>query len=660
MTMTVAQSKGVWVNNQWQTGSAGTFSIVIGVSEYSVLDGTEKSFGMSKLFVSAKTAADFFRWLRSDYRVTGVPLAKCWLLLAPTAAETPSLADLSGHFLEPTFDNCKKAIREWYAEMKQLPEAVATTSRSMFFFSGHGLEVLEDRQILLPADYDPTLPDEAISTENVARGLKSTKLPLHFLFLDACRNDHGNLGQYEPLKGSPILSAPASKAMNPDCFVPILYGSASGNQAFQPRTPAEGDSLFGEGLLAGLKADGLDPDCSKGTCCIYLHLLRPFVNQHVADLIRNRYKETVVQRVRVRGDQTEEVVTEVPKPGRTAPRAQPGAAAPGATTTLESLGMLTVTAQRPNLQPAVARFDEGHDFFGTEILTNIFRQLKLYDLTGRTWQDPNAVSLLNLRRDEASSVFAFDLHINGGQLKWLQFEDSATQRAYGCILPQDRSGITPFSVEVEVAYPTGEVPPTGQSLEIVRFEVALASQYTGFHLHQAAEMWKVYEMTGVRAVEQQFVEILPQDANALEKLVLEKRISPLSAAVGGLILVRGQRWDHLHDWLRNLANLAPRFQMQRSSGSSSVCGPAESPMCSLRRWTTFCGLMVKCCPHLGKPLAMRCVRRSRSPRTSRSTMRRRVPWNAFASGSRRRWPYFVPVVYLPLSLPLRIALTQNL
>jgi hypothetical protein len=37
--------------------------------------------------------------------------------------------------------------------MQQLPRSVAEHSRALFFFSGHGLEVHQDQQILLLSDY---------------------------------------------------------------------------------------------------------------------------------------------------------------------------------------------------------------------------------------------------------------------------------------------------------------------------------------------------------------------------------------------------------------------------------------------------------------------------------------------------------------------------
>ena len=77
--------------------------------------------------------------------------------------------------------------------MQGLDSLVCEKSRSIFFFSGHGLEVTQDMQILLPSDY-LSPPNRnvnmAISTYNLHYGLQALPMPEHFLFLDACRNDN--------------------------------------------------------------------------------------------------------------------------------------------------------------------------------------------------------------------------------------------------------------------------------------------------------------------------------------------------------------------------------------------------------------------------------------------------------------------------------------
>ena len=55
-----------------------------------------------------------------------------------------------------------------------------------------GLEVWQDRQVLLPSDYlrpPGRAVNDAISTANLRKGLASSPVPNQFLFVDACRND---------------------------------------------------------------------------------------------------------------------------------------------------------------------------------------------------------------------------------------------------------------------------------------------------------------------------------------------------------------------------------------------------------------------------------------------------------------------------------------
>src|SRR5690606_23393004 len=124
--------------------------------------------------------------------------------LAPTPAELAHEPKLGEHCLSPTLQHCEDAIGAWYATMKGLDDQSAAKSRSFFFFSGHGLQVTEDCQILLPQDYlrpPAENVDRALSTQNLANGVKPLKTPHHFFFLDACRNDHNNLGKVASLDG---------------------------------------------------------------------------------------------------------------------------------------------------------------------------------------------------------------------------------------------------------------------------------------------------------------------------------------------------------------------------------------------------------------------------------------------------------------------------
>lgn len=553
-----AQSQGIWINAGWKPSTPGTFAVVIGVSVYQHLDGSSQKFRLGQLFVSATTAYRFLRWLEDDYRRTGSPLAKCWMLLAPTPAENAANPSLSQNIMEPTFNNCDRVIRDWYLEMANLPPESAVKSRSVFFFSGHGLEVIEDRQILLPSDYlGPGVPiDRAISTQNISRGLKVLRVPTHFLFLDACRNDHDNLGHFTALDGTKILNEPSNKAINPDCLVPIFYGSAAGEQAFSPKDPKLGSSLLGQALIEGLRANGLEPDCTTGTCYIDLHMLRPFVQNRIAEISRTQYKSSIVQRVRVRGDQTEEAVTEVTPPQPDGGR-KPAGPLPFSDFVNQTLSVQA--APMGALRPTATDEATAHRFFGSERITAVWTQnAQVYDFERATWLEHGQdIEVLGMRRAPDASSVEFDFKVPGARLGatyWLQFNDE--RQTFGCALPLASVPRLPDNHLVETRFRM-EID-FGRGLNIERFEVSISpDNHSEFYLDSAAAMWKLYNETSSREAEQRYDFVIPQDANMLQDLVRHKYYSPFAATIAGAILVRARQWDKLKDWLRNLADIRP-------------------------------------------------------------------------------------------------------
>jgi len=555
---------GLWVNDSWAPGSPGTFAVIIGVSRYRNLDGSPACFGLGQLFVSAVTAFGVFSWLEKQYLLTGSPLAKCWLLLAPTPEEINTSGALNAHIAEPNFANCEKAVQEWKLEMSKLPAAAAAKSRSIFFFSGHGLEVIEDRQILLPFDYlDPGTPiDRALSTQNISRGLKALAIPLHFLFVDACRNDHNNLGRFAPLEGTRVLDEPANTAINPDCFVPIFYASAAGTQAFQPNDPKTGFSLFGQALLDGLNARGLAPDCSSGTCYVFLHRLRPFVGDKIKEIVRTRYNQTSSQRVRVRGDQTEEPVTQVAPPPFEPP---PGGPRPGGPEAI-SRGPAGPAGPAPRggpaerivaVLPTTGNWQEVHEFFGSEAITDLWmNKARVFDYTNMKWLDKGEdIKVVGSKRSADNTASQFNLIVPAarpGRTYWLQIEDSVQAQAF--VLPMDRESTSTFRVEMDFQF---------NPSVIKRFDVSLSLQANDFvgpgFLGIAARLWDTYNRVSANEALRAVGDIFLLHADQLEDVLLHKVKSPLAAAIAGTVLLRGRKWDKLHNWLRNLANLAPEI-----------------------------------------------------------------------------------------------------
>ena len=93
---------GLWVGEEWKTGTPGLFAVVIGVSAYDHLNGSPETYNLGQLSVSALTAYRIFEWLRDDFKLDGCPIANVWLLLAPTDQEKLFEPALVKHSLAPT------------------------------------------------------------------------------------------------------------------------------------------------------------------------------------------------------------------------------------------------------------------------------------------------------------------------------------------------------------------------------------------------------------------------------------------------------------------------------------------------------------------------------------------------------------------------------
>ncbi|HEY5985028.1 MAG TPA: hypothetical protein VIV12_01410 [Streptosporangiaceae bacterium] len=204
---------GLFVNPDWIEGTPGTFAVVIGVSDYPFLDGGNRqeagtdTFGLGQLHVSAATAHRFFGWFAERYGFPAAPPARCWLLLSPTGQELATFGvGLVEDFgaAQATLDNCELALAWWNETMRRLPKSAADRSRGLFFFSGHGLEVWQDRQILLPSDYlapPGRAVNDAISTANLRKGLASSPVPNQFLTGRRRRSGRRRGGQPGPGQG---------------------------------------------------------------------------------------------------------------------------------------------------------------------------------------------------------------------------------------------------------------------------------------------------------------------------------------------------------------------------------------------------------------------------------------------------------------------------
>ena len=309
----------VWKNSEWDPGKPGTFAVIIGVSKYDHLKGDDPSYGLDQLYVSALTAYRFFSWLKDEFQHPFLPLAWVWLLLSPTAAELEQMPGFpTTAFRLPTFNNCEISIQEWFQAMQDLDSTISEKSRALFFFSGHGLEVTQDRQILLPGDYlspPGRNVNKALSTYNLYTGLRATPVPEHFFFLDACRNDHAKLRELS-LEGSPVLNPVPNWRVRPDIISPIVYATGPGANSWAPRDPHDGISFFGRALVECLECvPGVEAWHDNQRYWVTFRGLEDYLDPRVGGLLQAAGSRTK-QPVRIWGPAGKTPICEVPDPSQ--------------------------------------------------------------------------------------------------------------------------------------------------------------------------------------------------------------------------------------------------------------------------------------------------------------------------------------------------------
>jgi hypothetical protein len=536
------EQPGLWVNKDWQPGTPGTFAMVIGISDYAALDGSRESLNLGKLPVSALSAFRFFEWLENEYFVSGCPLAMCWLLLSPSKAELLVAPRMAQAPLSPDYDFCYTAIQDWFDEMKKLPTPAANESRSIFFFSGHGLEIINDRQILLPRDYQPARNvDRALSSENIRNGLKDLTVPLHFLFLDACRKDHDKLSEYTTLTGSKVLNEPSNKRINSLCKVQIFYACASGTTAWSPDLTKGVVSVFSQALLEGLEANGLEPDCKGDRCFIYIHLLLPFMEGRMKEILRSRYLSSESQEPRVGGDLTVKPVTELsgPQPQDGLPPKPPkpyldfgGPSLPGSG---EAIG-IPLQANTPGK-------------ISDDEMRSYLDGAGIYDFSSKAWLPDGSIEITNLRRREDTNLYEFDIRIRKaakGQLYWLELSNKT--QTVGCALPVDWVDQTVFHASAHAA---------SRPYAVARLDITL-SENSGGLLRKAMQLWQRSDR-GLLTLSDLQTSFLETPFAELRSGIERHTVSSLGSMITASILSRTAQWKLLGDWALALTTVNPKM-----------------------------------------------------------------------------------------------------
>ena len=565
---------GLWVDPGWTPSDPATFAVVIGVSRYPHLAGGDRpapnTYGLSQLHVSALTAFRFFQWLRDEHdcrapaQASAVPLARCWLLLSPTRAECEFEPQLQGNALEPTLPNCRAALIDWFNTMRALPRKVAEASRAFFFFSGHGLEIEPERQILLPSDYlEPTsgTPYMALSTSNLALGVKTLNVHDFFFLLDACRNDDEGLRLIHDLNGESILTVyPPYKFARPPCNTPIFYASASGTQAWEPRHPSQGLSVFGQAILDGLRArpGGLVPDCAAGgSCAVRVHLLDGHLKKRVAEIAGQGH---ATQYAVLGGSpiDTNTIVTLVPQ-SKSFRAGALGGSPLGPLDTRMSIpstwDRFVLTDWRPTGQAQNRGEPAPHQVFGSERMTAIWLttvRLRRLD-TGRLLRKNGGYVIHGVARHRTEVYrVEFSLTADRGSY-WMELSDSISR--FGLLLPdelgeegrRDTLERPRFLLEMDFGYE----PDPGRPRPIGRLDLGLSLTDPNVWLQRAATVAWLYRRATLP-------ETLGHPAmSALLSMLGSGIQSPLAAVVVATVLLKAGRIEQMNGWI---AELADRFR----------------------------------------------------------------------------------------------------
>jgi len=538
-------SQGLWFTPAWTPKQPGTFAVVIGVSKYEYLHDDEQSYRLGQLHVSALTAYRFFCWLGDHYRHPDFPLAKVWLLLSPTNKELTQMAGFpETGFRQPTFASCETAIGEWYAAMQGLDSTVSERSRAIFFFSGHGLEVTQDRQILLPSDYlSPPLRNvnKALSTLNLYTGLRATPLPQHLFFMDACRNDHEKLREMAP-EGTPVLNPCPSWRVRSDIISPIIYATGPGAAAWAPDDPKQGISVFGKALLEGLECvEGVEALQADQRYWVTLRGLQDYMDPRVQTLLQEAGLR-VSQPVRITYS-TKTPICEVPPPA-------------GVHSLAPSAPMASVPSLSSVLLPAGWRgpSDSGDwsqlwDIFHSESFTDRLWDARVFDLATLQWEDlkestaKRPLSIKEISRTEDKHTYKIDIEMHRYSPQWLEFADKPAGKKAACVLIGDRERYPHYSLGLDFKDAPGGPVISG-------LEVSLSGSDSPV-LNSAAEVWRKYRNAQLDKSG------TPGEFELLELALREKEESPLAATVAALLLLRAWRPDLLHNWPRNLADRFP-------------------------------------------------------------------------------------------------------
>ena len=557
---------GLWRSPAWSSGQPGTFALIIGVSSYPHLKGGDgprgaKTYGLEQLGVSALTAYRFFRWLRDTYRNDQSPLAEVRLLLSPTPAEVEFVRETWGDDDSetvatapvPTLSACKGAISGWARSLKAQPLSRADDTRALFFFSGHGLEVTPEWQLLLPSDYLAPEADgsvnEVIGLPNLRRGLQHKDIHARdqILFIDACRESDSELARAD-IVGDRILVEPRYTRDTAPVNCSVVWSTEGGHEAWSwdaPGLPAhEQATLFGAALLDGLApSPHIRNEARRDVWGVYPSQLVPFLTQRLADL-HSAVGSPHRQRARIASYWSDEPVVLQRDPP---PAPAEGARVGGPPDPFFDLDLEPIRAAfRPDLTAAAEEpAPDLPDGFGSDADASAWDGVRAIELqTGA----PTRLHTLSVAHDPALAESQVMVEVAANEATWVEVDWEGTR--HSVVLPAlgpGGNGASSALWEIRLR--------AGASQVIAAFlpthEVRGWEGDQGLGLRLSARIHERAEAVGAAETVRALTQV---DNERLAEVVRGQLWAPLATAVAAGVLLRAEAFGRLHDWLRRLAD----------------------------------------------------------------------------------------------------------
>ena len=561
MTLEIVAGKpGLWRETGWTKDTPGVYALVVGVSAYPFLEGgatpAPDTHGLGQLLSSASTAARLFDWLRGSFRRQNLPVVWCYLLLSPTSEERARF-DAEGltHYAEPNYANLRTAIQAWTGNVPANPPA-SENSRTLFFFSGHGVQS-NRKGVLLPSDYlDPSLgkPDfqNCIGVEDLREWMEESPVAEHVALLDACRNEFSPLASKgasahgvfpkNPPTGAPPLSAASLAATSPNA---VAY-----------QMPGHPLTFFGQAVLEALggSAAGANATLEFGEVVDYV---KPRVNVLLKDAAQEGLDQTV--RPRLEGDDF--VITEIarkPTFGFGAPvdaARAPGVAAPDSSVIVQDALRARFddafeVRDAIRLQELVASFTEAHRRFGHEYATMPWVDGRAELRSLEDGQPCNAAATIHrVKRNDASSIVQVDLALDprrGGVLLVFQGSDHVQRERLAVALPTDQYERVPVRLTLSIERVGDASWPKLQKLE-----ARLGPSDWNPHYQYLWSLAREADLGSLRKAAER------AEPERLKGAAQDKQAAETAAAAGMLLLARVGRIADVGDWTRNLMQWFP-------------------------------------------------------------------------------------------------------